>query len=136
MSRHFCVACGVERVSDVSESIPSHVGMAELLVPNGRGGYDGWKCCVGCVDRGVMLLRSWGHRDIQVMQPVESVALVPDRLEDRVATLRVRADRLDELCGEMIATMLVNMKSGRMTTSNDEEFGKMIEAWREMRMKA
>lgn len=57
-------------------------------------------------------------------------------LSDRVAALERREKELTGLCGQMIATMLVNMQSGRLTTQNDDEFVKMIDAWSERMMKA
>lgn len=134
MSRHRCYACGKVVDCETPESISANVGFAELLVPDARGGYGGWECCAGCVDIAIVKLREQGIAPVEVRMP--HLDRARDTLADRVSKLEKRAADLDDLCGQMIATMLVNMKSGRLTTANDDEFGKMVESWSNRRMKA
>lgn len=57
-------------------------------------------------------------------------------LSEQVADAVRRCDALDTLCGEMLATMLCNMQTGRMTTANDEQFNVMLQAWSRRRLDA
>lgn len=57
-------------------------------------------------------------------------------LSEQVADVVRSCDALDTLCGEMLATLRCNMQTDRMTTSNDEQFNVMIQAWSRRRMDA
>lgn len=60
----------------------------------------------------------------------------PKPLSEQVADVVRSCDALDTLCGEMLATLRCNMQTDRMTTSNDEQFNVMIQAWSRRRMDA
>jgi hypothetical protein len=58
----------------------------------------------------------------------------PKPLSEQVADVVRHCDALDTLCGEMLATLRCNMQTGRMTTSDDEQFNVMINAWSRRRL--
>lgn len=57
-------------------------------------------------------------------------------LAAQVAKLERRATALDNLCGEMLACLHVNLLRGTLTTQNDEILKMLLEDWSRQRSSA
>lgn len=58
--------------------------------------------------------------------PVEPQTL---KLSAQVADLERRVTALDNLCGEMIACLRVNLLRGTLTTDDNDQFRDLLDAW-------
>ena len=53
-----------------------------------------------------------------------------DSLTENIISAFKRCNELDELCGEMLATLCVNRNRGTLATADDAEFDAMVTMWR------
>ena len=60
----------------------------------------------------------------------------PESLAKQVANLEWKVTKLDSLCGEMLATLYVNLERGRLTTEDDAELKMLLASWSEQRHSA
>jgi hypothetical protein len=50
-------------------------------------------------------------------------------LSQQVARLEKRASDLTDLCGQMLATLRVNLLRGQLTTEDDVELERLLNSW-------
>lgn len=61
--------------------------------------------------------------------PLYNMEQYESELVARIKELELRASKYETLCGEILATLKVNLLRETLTTQDDFQFNKLLESW-------
>lgn len=64
-----------------------------------------------------------------VGQPIPTVQTLCGPITQSIHELETRCNEVEQLCGQMLATLRVNRLRGTLTSADDKQLDEMIDAW-------